>query len=135
MRGELLLAEGKLADATSVFVRCNEPEFLMTDLMRGALFNVSYPVDGLARTYLAQGKRDAAIAEYERLVSPDPNQRARLLIRPLDRYRLGVLYQEAGENKKAVEQFDRFLAIWKDADPDIPELADARARRAAPAGR
>jgi tetratricopeptide (TPR) repeat protein len=134
MRGDLLLAEGKLADAASVFVRCNEPKFLMIDLSLGALFNVSFPVDGLARTYLA-GSADAAIAEYERLVSPDPNQRARLLIRPLDRYRLGVLYEEAGEDKKAIEQFDRFLTIWKDADPDIPELADARARRAALAGR
>jgi tetratricopeptide (TPR) repeat protein/tRNA A-37 threonylcarbamoyl transferase component Bud32/TolB-like protein len=135
MRGELLLGEGKLADAASVLARCNEPKFLMTDLARGALFNVSYPIDGLARAYLAQGNRDAAIAEYERLVSPDPNQRARLLIRALDRYSLGVLCQEAGDNKKAVEQFDRFLALWKDADPDIPELADARARRAALSGR
>ena len=29
---------------------------------------------------------------------------------------------------KAIEQYEKFLEIWKDADEDLPELIDARAR-------
>ena len=37
---------------------------------------------------------------------------------------------KAGERDAARAEYQRFLEYWKAADPDLPELAEARARRA-----
>ena len=42
--------------------------------------------------------------------------------------RLGALYRARGENAKARDYYGRFVALWKDADPELqPIVAEARA--------
>ncbi|MEN8374631.1 MAG: tetratricopeptide repeat protein [Gemmatimonadota bacterium] len=41
-------------------------------------------------------------------------------------YRLGALYAEIGDRDKAREQYEAFLRMWRDADPDLPQLDEAR---------
>ena len=48
-------------------------------------------------------------------------------IPPLAHLGLGRAYSPAGENGKARTAYQDFLALWKDADPDIPVLKQARA--------
>jgi len=35
---------------------------------------------------------------------------------------------EKGWKRKATEHYEKFLALWKDTDPGIPEVEDARKR-------
>jgi tetratricopeptide (TPR) repeat protein len=86
--------------------------------------------DVLARAFVENGELDKAIAAYEDLITFDPHKKGRYLIHPLYHYRLAKLYQEKGWAGKAIEQYEKFLAIWNDADPDHPELEDARNRLA-----
>ena len=43
-------------------------------------------------------------------------------------YMLGKIYEEMGFKGKAIENYEKFLEIWKDADPGLPEIEDAKAR-------
>jgi tetratricopeptide (TPR) repeat protein len=45
-------------------------------------------------------------------------------------YMLGKIYQEQGDTTKAIENYEKFLSLWKDADPGLLELEDARKRLA-----
>ena len=84
--------------------------------------------DTLAISYLRQGDSDKAITEYERLISFDPEIRDRRLIHPKYHYRLAKLYEEKGWQGKAIEHYEKFLDLWKDADLGLVEVEDARNR-------
>jgi len=73
---------------------------------------------------------DGAISEYEGLVTFQPESRDRHLVHPRYHYRLAGLYEEKGLWKKAAGQYRVFLHHWKEADRDLPELADAEERLA-----
>ena len=77
-----------------------------------------------------KGELDKAIAEYQRLITFDPDSKERRLIHPKYHYSLTKLYQEKGSSIKAIEQYEKFLEIWKDADEDLPEPIDAKKRLA-----
>ena len=94
-------------------------------------YNFPFIKDVLARAYQRKGELDKAIAEYERLVTFDPDAESRCLIHPLYHYRLAKLYEKKGWNGKAIEHYEKFLDFWKDADEVYPEPEDARNRLAA----
>jgi hypothetical protein len=44
-------------------------------------------------------------------------------------YRLGELYENAGDVRHATEYYGRFVDLWKNADPELqPKVAVARGR-------
>jgi tetratricopeptide (TPR) repeat protein len=45
-------------------------------------------------------------------------------------YNLGKIHEQQGNTAKAIEHYEKFLELWKDADPGIAEVDDARERLA-----
>ncbi|MFZ1947607.1 MAG: tetratricopeptide repeat protein, partial [bacterium] len=85
-----------------------------------------------ARAYLDAGKLGEAVAMFEKMLSSYAEDRvSESPLCVVDHYLLGTAYEKSGWTTKAIEQYREFLEIWKDADPGIPEVEDARARLAA----
>jgi cytochrome c-type biogenesis protein CcmH/NrfG len=45
-------------------------------------------------------------------------------------YVLGKIHEEQGDATEATEHYEKFLSLWKDADPGIAEIEDAKKRLA-----
>ena len=41
-------------------------------------------------------------------------------------FMMGKIYEQKGWNEKAIKSYRKFLSLWKDADPFIPEVEDAK---------
>ena len=130
-QAEVLLAQGFPDKAIELFEKTTLPiPPGMQDISSLISYNTPFFKDILARAYHQKGDVDRAIAEYEKLVTFDPNSRSRFLVHPVLHYRLAKLYEQKGLKGKAIEQYQKFLDLWKNADPGIPEVEDARKRLA-----
>ncbi|UCF78864.1 MAG: tetratricopeptide repeat protein, partial [Candidatus Eiseniibacteriota bacterium] len=127
LHAEILLAEGSHQQAAEAFGD-DWPLAGTLNYRLMAPYNVPFVKDVRARAYLAQGKLDEAVAEYERLTTFRAGSGDLRLIHPMYHYRLAKLYEEKGWFRKAAERYEKFLEIWKHADADRPEVQDARSK-------
>ena len=120
LQGEIALAKGQSAHAI--------------DLLRLADHDNSTPfsVEALAHAYQQSGATDQAISWYEKLTSQpvrslswEPQQRW-----VAAHYTLAEDYLARGERDKANRVLATLLAMWKDADPDLPLRNQALGLRA-----
>jgi tetratricopeptide (TPR) repeat protein len=82
----------------------------------------------IAETHLAAGDLAKAAEEYKRITKLTTGRLDWGDIYVLAFYKLGKIYEEQGETAKAIENYEKFLDLWKDADPGLPEVNDARIR-------
>jgi tetratricopeptide (TPR) repeat protein len=128
LRAEILLAEGKAQEVITLPAQTWLKEISTFNTVSLAFYNIPFIRDTLARAYIQIGDLDKAVAEYERLLTFDPESKERRLMHPRLHYRLAKVYEQNNQPEKAVEQYEKFLTLWKDADPGIPELVDAKER-------
>jgi serine/threonine protein kinase/Tfp pilus assembly protein PilF len=129
LHAEVSLAEGHLDEAISAYEKSLNWKAIPV-LHTGEIHGYNLPTlkDARARAYRKKGELDKAITEYERLITFDPNSNDRRLIQPLYHYRLAQIYEQKGWRGKAIEQYQIFVGILKDADKDLPEIKDAKSR-------
>jgi serine/threonine protein kinase/tetratricopeptide (TPR) repeat protein len=88
-----------------------------------------YPIYVRGEAYLAAGQGGAAAAEFQKLIDHRGISWS-CATGALARLGLGRGYALAGDKTKARAAYQDFLALWKDAEPDIPILKQAKAEYA-----
>ena len=135
LEGEVALAERDFDKAARAFA-AGEPARKMFLVLQGTRESLSFYAnnlvlrDGRARAAAAQGRTAEAIALYRALLTPGPEQKWTAMLDPRHVIALARLLDKAGARDAARAEYQRFLEYWKAADPDLPELAEARARLA-----
>ena len=130
LEGEIAFARGDLAGAEQAFADA-EPPLKMNFNMGGpsaTLVRNSHPFrDGAARVSLVRGDIDGAIDVYRRLLALDLSQKWTAIVEPRLVLQLARVLNKKGDRTAARQEYQRFLDLWKRADPELPELAEARA--------
>ena len=104
----------------------------MQDDLRG--FNLSLRrvlfIDSLAFAYFRSSDLENAKDTYQALTSLTIGRHHCADLYAKAFYMLGRIYEQQGNRIQAIENYERFLSLWKDADPGITEVEDARKRQA-----
>jgi tetratricopeptide (TPR) repeat protein len=91
--------------------------------------NSLYPAYVRGQAYLLAHNGTAAAAEFQKLLDHRGIVR-NFVTGALAHLQLGRAYAMAGNTAKAKSAYQDFLMLWKDADPDIPILKQAKAEYA-----
>jgi tetratricopeptide (TPR) repeat protein len=78
---------------------------------------------GLA--YKQAGRYEEAAQDFQKILDWKPLHGPDQMV-PAAQLELGRVYQKEGESAKARVAYQNFLAMWKDADPDVPLLLQAK---------
>jgi tetratricopeptide (TPR) repeat protein len=82
----------------------------------------------LALAYYKSGDLESARQEYERITSLTTGRRIYGDIYGQSFYMLGKINEEQGDTGTAIEHYEKFLDLWKNAGPGITGVEDARER-------
>jgi len=115
LNGEIALARQQFEEAINSFGMAANLQSLLLE-------------DSLALAYFRNGNLDKSIEKYQEFLQVDVLGYEGQELWILAHYQLGRLYEQKGETAEAVKFYERFLDIWKDADPGFPEVEDAGKR-------
>ena len=122
------ISRNKAADAVELLRTTSQYE-LGTPPPQFEVGGSLYPVYVRGQAYLSLHKGEEAAAEFQKLL----NHRGIALNSPLAalaHLQLGRAYALSGNEGKARSAYQEFLALWKEADPDIPIYKEAQAEYA-----
>ncbi len=87
-------------------------------------------MEPLALAYYRSGDLDKAREAYEKITFLTTGRTIAGNLYAHSFYMLGKIYEEQRDTASAIEHYEKFLDLWKDADPGFPEVEDARKRLA-----
>jgi DNA-binding winged helix-turn-helix (wHTH) protein/tetratricopeptide (TPR) repeat protein len=129
VRALLVLNHGKPAKAIEL-LQVAVPHELSTPRCKiHGFFGALYPVYVRGQAYLGEHQGAQAAGEFQKIL----DHRGTVVSDPigaLAHLQLGRAYVLSGDNTKAKIAYQDFLTLWKDADPDIPILKQAKAEYA-----
>jgi tetratricopeptide (TPR) repeat protein len=85
-------------------------------------------MEALARAYFQSGDLENARKQYAEIARLTAGRIKNGDIYAKSFYGLGQIFEQKGDKLKARENYQKFLDLWKDADPGQPEVEDARQR-------
>ena len=97
--------------------------------LAGTYMSFLYPVYVRGQAYLSLHNGTAAAAEFQKLLD-HRGIVTNFVTGELAHLQIGRAYAMAGDTAKAKAAYQDFLTLWKDADPDIPILKQAKAEYA-----
>jgi hypothetical protein len=94
-----------------------------------AFFGSLYPVFVRGLAYSRLGRRREAAAEFQKILD-HPGIMLNDPMGPMARLELARALAASGDRAKSAAAYQDLLTLWKDADPDIPLVQEARAESA-----
>jgi eukaryotic-like serine/threonine-protein kinase len=91
-----------------------------------AFFGALYPVYVRGLAYSQMGRHSKAAAEFQKILD-HPGITLADPIGPMARLQLARAFFASGDRARSAAAYKEFLRLWKDADPDIPVVREARA--------
>jgi serine/threonine protein kinase len=125
LRAKLAVSKGNGSDALEILGAAAPYELGQTTYSSYGWSSL-YPVYVRGEAYLAAHQGSEAAAEFQKIL----DHRGIVLNEPigaLAHLQLGRAYVMQGNTAKAKVAYQDFLTLWKDADPDIPILKQAKA--------
>jgi tetratricopeptide (TPR) repeat protein len=129
LRGLLAISHGKPSDAIELLQVAVPNELAVPPISFFGFFGSLYSADVRGEAYLAVHQPAQAAAEFQKILG----HRGLVLADPVDalaRLQLGRAFALSGDRAKAKAAYQDFLTLWKDADPDVPILQQAKAEYA-----
>jgi len=100
-----------------------------TAFFTGAFFGALYPVYVRGLAYSRMGRHREAAAEFQEILD-HPGIVLNDPIGPMARLQLARALSASGDRAKSAAAYKDLLTLWKDADPDIPVVQEAKAESA-----
>jgi len=125
LRARLAVSRGKTSEAIES-LRTVAPYELGVSTAGNYSWTAMYAVFVRGEAYLEAHRGAEAAAEFQKIL----DHRGIVLNQPigaLAHLQIARAYALQGDNAKALVAYQEFLTLWKDADPDIPILKQAKA--------
>jgi eukaryotic-like serine/threonine-protein kinase len=95
----------------------------------GSFFGALYPVYVRGLAYSRMGRHREAAAEFQKILD-HPGIVLNDPIGPMARLQLARALSASGDRAKSAAAYKELLALWKNADPDLPVIQQAKAESA-----
>ncbi len=129
LRALFVFGQGKPSGAAELLQAALPYELAQTGIGFFASFGNLYPAYVRGEAYLAAHQAADAVLEFQKIL----DHRGIVLSDPigaLAHLQLGRAFALSGDKTKAKSAYQDFLALWKDADPNVPILKEAEAEYA-----
>jgi eukaryotic-like serine/threonine-protein kinase len=100
-----------------------------TAFYTGSFFGALYPVYVRGLAYSRMGRYREAVAEFQNIVD-HPYITLNDPMGPMARLQLARALSASGDRAKSAAIYKDLLTLWKDADPDLPVIQEAKAESA-----